>query len=1105
MRFVRGWTVAAALLVAATGRLDAQGYFGQNQVQYDHFDWKVLETEHFLVHYYPAEKVAAVDAARMAERSYARLSRMLGHQFREKKPILLFASRSDFGQNNVTGDLGEFTGAVADALRHRMLVPFTGDYRTFEHVLTHEMVHAFQYDIFARGKAGQGLQNLAQVNPPLWFIEGMAEYLSIGPDHPATETILRDAALNGMVPSVEAMTQRPDRFFPYRFGEAFWKYVGERWGDQVIGDIMNAIPTMGLERAFKTQLGLSLDELSDEWREAMQVKHLPQVAVRDRPRKFSQPLLSERRTGGGLFIAPALSDDGKMIAFISTGSFLRGEVFPDLWLGDAETGKRLKRIVKSTTNPDFEELRLLYSQSAFSPDNKLLAFTAQRNGKDVLYLLDVKRRKTVMRFRVPVEQVQNPSFSPDGRRLVFSGNTGGITDLYVVDTDGRNFRRLTNDRHGDLMPQWSPDGRYIAFASDRGGDTDFDVLRFTPWQISILDIETGRVETPANQDGLNLNPMWAPDGRSIAYISDRTGIANVFLYDLNAREHYQLTNVFGSVGSVTELSPAITWAKKADRLAYVYYENGDYTVWSISNPRQLKGKPYRDSTAAPAGGLLAARDSAAARDTVAARIAGDAARLAAPVDTMARRAGDFIATTPVTTTVAVTAAAADSTPLAQSFYRAVEGLRRSHDVPAGASSRGGTISVAALLDSAALALPDTTKFKYGDYKVAFQPEYVARPSIGYAQDNFGNGVFGGTTIILSDLLGNHRLAFSGSVNGRLSEAQVYSAYTNLSRRFQWQAGVFQTPLFQYAGDELVALPNGAYREKQYIERFIVRQVFGVGMYPLNRFTRFEYGARFSNIDRSILTIERDLLPNGQPITPYQYGDASNAPGLNYVSPYVAYVSDNTLFGYTGPIFGRRFRFQAEPTLGSLRWMNYLGDYRRYDPILFNFLTVATRVMSSVSVGRDETAFPNYIGNPQFIRGYDSRNYFDQYCQGGLLGNSAQCNATELRGSRFALGNAEVRFPLVRRVDLGLLPISLPPLDGLVFYDAGIAWSRGQEISLQRPENYDADTQRYLLRSYGFGLRLNLFGFAIVRWDYSIPQNGTGQKKGFWNWSLGPSF
>jgi hypothetical protein len=87
--------LAFALPLGATSAA-GQGYFGQNQVQYDTFKWYILETEHFLVHYYPEEREAAIDAARMAERGYARLSRILNHEFREKKPLILYASRTDF-------------------------------------------------------------------------------------------------------------------------------------------------------------------------------------------------------------------------------------------------------------------------------------------------------------------------------------------------------------------------------------------------------------------------------------------------------------------------------------------------------------------------------------------------------------------------------------------------------------------------------------------------------------------------------------------------------------------------------------------------------------------------------------------------------------------------------------------------------------------------------------------------------------------------------------------------------------------------------------------------------------------------------------------------
>src|SRR5450759_3161997 len=317
-----------AVLLCAT-RLDAQQYFGMNQVHYKHFHWRVIETEHFLVHYYPEERAGAMDAARLAERSYARLSKILDHQFREKKPIILFASRSDFGQNNVTGDLGEGTGGVTEALRHRMLLNFTGDYRSFEHVLAHEMVHAFQYDIFARGKAGNGMQALAEFMPPLWFAEGMAEYLALGPSSALTYSCMRVAALNGHIPAVKQMTDQPDEYFPYRYGHSFWTYVGKKWGDEAIGQIMSAVPSVGVDRAFRRELGESLEDLGDQWREDLQNRLLPLVGSLDRPRKFSQPLLTPHISDGAIFLAPALSSDGTRVAFLSNGSLARGQVFID--------------------------------------------------------------------------------------------------------------------------------------------------------------------------------------------------------------------------------------------------------------------------------------------------------------------------------------------------------------------------------------------------------------------------------------------------------------------------------------------------------------------------------------------------------------------------------------------------------------------------------------------------------------------------------------------------------------------------------------------------------------------------------------------------------
>ena len=1122
MTLLRRCAVVAALgvvgaLVAPTPA-GAQGYFGQNQVQYDRLRWRVLETEHFLVHYYPEERLAVRDAARMAERSYARLSRVLNHQFREKKPLMLFASRTDFAQNNVTGDLGEGTGGVTDAARQRNMLPLTGDYRSFEHVLTHEMVHQFQYDIFGRGKAGANVQQLSQVNPPLWLFEGMAEYLALGPSYPITNAKLRDAALNGTLPTVKEMTDRPDRHNPYEIGEAFLAYIGQRWGDEVIGQIMDALPSVGVERAFKRELGLSLEELGDEWREAMQTRWLPQVAQLERARRIAQPLLTEKRSGGQVFVAPTLSSDGRYIAFLSNGRFLRGEISIDLYLANARTGKRVGRLTNTLTGANTEELRLLYSQSNFSPDSRRLAFVAQRRGKDVLNVLDVRRRKIVRTIDHGFEQLTGPAWSPDGRRIVFSASKSGLSDLYVVDVDGRNLRQLTNDKYGDLQPAWSPDGRTIAFASDRGPGTDLSILRFAKWQLSTIDVASSRVTVLPNQSGLNLNPQWAPDGRALAYVSDRAGTANIFLYDLDGREHYQLTNLVGVVGGFTEYSPAISWARGADRLAFSYLEKDEYTVWSIENPRLLRRAPYRGPTAAPA--TLA--------QTITAQVTGSAAATAAtqppfvagsapafrPVDapgpdTLRPRASDSAAvaaaTVPTRDTGAITS---------RSYYRAGGGVvRPSGQLPNGGGADSNAVSVAALLDSATIALPDTTRFKEYAYKGGLQPDYVGRPSVGVAQDNFfGRGVFGGTTVVLSDLLGNSHLALSGQVNGRFSDAQIYAGYTQLGRRLQYNASAFQTPFYFATSREYTPDPTtGFTQEQQGIARLLIRQAGGTALYPLNRFTRVEFGALFNNVDRAILNVRRLGQTQGGfflPATGFTTdGDFRSLPSFNYVQPFFAFVSDNTLSGLTAsPLIGRRMRFDIAPSVGTFRIVEYTADYRRYDPILFNFLTVATRFQSSLTIGRDEGTFQKYIGNPQYIRGYDRQNFGSIGCSNNIFGGSNfGCSRTELLGSRVALANAELRFPVVRRLDLGLLPISLPPVEGLVFYDAGVAWSRDQSLTLRRaPDSYDADTERYLLTSYGAGIRVNLFGFAIVRWDYAIPLD-TPDRKGFWTWSVGPSF
>jgi hypothetical protein len=1020
----RGWsrtsgTLALALALAGVSTASgAQEYFGQNQVEYRHFHWRVLQTEHFTVHYYPEEHEAAFDLARMAERSYARLSKVFGHEFRERKPIIVYASRADFAENNLFGDLGEGVEGVTDAMRQRNTLFLLATMRESEHVVTHEMVHQFQYDFYNHGHAGWGLSALIRNGMPAWFAEGMAEYLSIGPTHSATASIMRDAALTDRLPTIRQLADRPDRYFPYRYGESVFEYIGRRWGDDVIGDIMADVPSVGVEHAIARQLSMSESDLSDAWRESVRETYLPSVADRQRVRTFAKPVLTARRTGGrDIYYNPVLSPDGTSIVFIATGSFLRGEVFPDLWLGDAITGKRIARLVRTATNPDFEELRIVYSQPAFSPDGRLLAFTAQRGGKDVLYLLDVTRRSVRRRYQLPVDGVTGPTWSPDGSRIAFSGTKGGVTDLYVVDTSGTGFRALTHDVLGDIQPQWSPDGRSIAFATERGPGLSLAALHFPKLVIAIYDLASDSIEVIRDQVGLNTNPQWSPDGGSIAYVSDRTGTANIFLYDLASRRSRQITNVVGMVNGVTEWSPVLSWARGADRLAFSYYENGHYEVWAVDTPRAMP----------------------------------------------------------------TVVAAQDSTPLAPAR----------------------TLTLARI-DSAGAVLPDTTRFKDFAYHPSFTADYIAQPTIGYGADAYGSGIFGGTAVFMSDLLGDQHLSFAGQLNGNIADAIAFASYANLAHRIQFAVGISEAPVFLLTGDVIAQTSKtDSLTETQALTRQVYRTAFGLAQYPLNRFTRVELGARFNNIDLTTYYLGRTLVPSQNAASGYNLDSTRGHGGTDFLQPFVAYVRDNTLQSYMGPISGSRYRLQFEPAFGVEHWMEYAIDYRRYEPIVFDYVTLAMRGMADLSFGAGEDFIPKYIGNPYFLRGYDRDNF---YTGGGCtpeVGQAASCNLNELFGSRVAVGNIELRFPLERDIPVGFVPVVFPPLDALVFADVGMAWSRGQTLYFQRPSNYNEALQRYPLASYGVGLRLNLYNIAVLRWDYAIPVSIHGS--GYWRWSIGPSF
>jgi Tol biopolymer transport system component len=562
------------LCTVAGGREAGAQHFGRNKVEYVDFDFRIFETEHFAVYHYPSEEAAARMMARLAERWYARFSRLLGHALTTRQPLILYGSQPEFAQTNVVGGfLGEGIGGVTESAKRRIVMPFAPTLAETDHVLGHEIAHAFQFDMSGRGGA---------LTWPLWAVEGMAQYLSLGATDADAVMWLRDAVQSDLLPQTERDAAR--RFSPYRYGHAVWAYLAGRFGDQVMGQVLRS-RAGGLARRVREVTGVELKQLYAEWRSDSH-KHFD--AGPRRSAEEEGPSRPRRADRGRVTLGPALSPDGRQAIFFSE----RDRLSLDLFLADAATGRVRRKLATTSATARFESLQAIRSAGSWSADGQRFVFAAIERGQPSLVLLDMTARGGQRRIAFPqIGQMLTPSWSPDGRSIAFSALEGGVTDLYVYDLETGELRRLTRDAFADLQPAWSPDGRQIAFATDRFS-SDLSSLSFGPCELAVLDVASGAVRAlRAIAGAKHLNPQWSRAGDSVFFLSDPGGVTNVYRVALASGAVYQVTDVDGGVTGLAPTSPALSVARDADALVYTAYRSGRYEMQLHRGAGRLAGRP----------------------------------------------------------------------------------------------------------------------------------------------------------------------------------------------------------------------------------------------------------------------------------------------------------------------------------------------------------------------------------------------------------------------------------------------------------------------------------------------------------------------------------
>ena len=379
--------VLAAFLAGLAFPAPAEGqYFGRNQVKYDSFKFEVLQTEHFDVHYYP--RGASRRGGRRPDGGAVVPPAQHRAPARAQRPTaagpLRHRARVPADQRGGRASR-EGTGGVTEALRRRIVLPIGGTLRDLDHVLGHELVHAFQYDI-----TGGGSPNTYGAMPgatalPLWFIEGMAEYLSLGSSAPLTAMWMR-GAMEDTLPSYRDLLD--PRFFPYRYGQALLAYVAGRWGDPIMGDLLRAAGrSRNIDLGIQAVLAMTPDQLVSQW-------HADTYAAYRDVRLATQPaesvgvrlIVPDKDDDVGYNLAPAISPDGDRLMFLSN----RDLFSIDLFLADARTGKVQRRLTETAVDNHLQSLQFIQSAGSWRADGRQFVFAGIASGHAVLELYDVE-------------------------------------------------------------------------------------------------------------------------------------------------------------------------------------------------------------------------------------------------------------------------------------------------------------------------------------------------------------------------------------------------------------------------------------------------------------------------------------------------------------------------------------------------------------------------------------------------------------------------------------------------------------------------------------------------------------------------------------------
>jgi len=519
-------------------------YFGRNKVQYTDFKWQVLQTEHFEIFFYPEMKTIAEIGATFAEESYSILQVKFNHNVQRKIPLVFYSTHQHFEQTNITsGFIPEGVGGFFEFMKGRVVIPFMGSIRQFKHVIRHELVHVFMHSKITRVLKDHRIP--LERYPPLWFVEGLAEYWSTEWDDQA-EMVLRDAVLQDYMVGLDNIEQISGSFAMYKIGQHVLGYIAQKFGDEQILLLMeNLWKGKTFKEVFKITIGKDFEEFDKMYLMDLKKKYFPFLTLKEQSGIVAKTIQAE-----GYNLNPIIYKHGDTTETIFIGN-LTG--YTSIYIKELYNNGNLEKLIQGEKSSDFEAFHLQSSKISIN-NNGELAFATKSGENDVLYIFDVKTEKIIKSVRDDdLVLINSPSWSNDGKYIVFTGvNKGGFSDLYILNLMNDEITRLTNDLYDDRDPVFSPDGKKILFSSDRSSTKKYNLF--------LYDIESKVISYLTFGNENYYSPNWPVDGGKIFFTTDIDGVLNVWAMDstqYNEKKIFQNSFFKREIRKITDFTTSV--------------------------------------------------------------------------------------------------------------------------------------------------------------------------------------------------------------------------------------------------------------------------------------------------------------------------------------------------------------------------------------------------------------------------------------------------------------------------------------------------------------------------------------------------------------------